>query len=67
MAIAKDSIINELIQIEDNPSLLSGYALRNYMHGLKYSVAELIDSVRAVTPNDVQEVAQGINLDTIFY
>lgn len=66
MAIAKDSIINELIQIEDNPALLSGYALRNYMHGLKYSVAELIDSVRAVTPNDVQQVAQGINLDTIF-
>jgi predicted Zn-dependent peptidase len=66
MAIAKESIINELIQIEDNPYLLSGFALRNYLHGLKYSVNDLIEIVKAVSETEIQEVAQGINLDTIF-
>lgn len=66
LVTAKENLISELLQIEDNPSQLVNFALRNYLHGLKYTVPELIEKIKAVTQEDVQRVANGINLDTIF-
>jgi predicted Zn-dependent peptidase len=36
------------------------------LHGLNYTVSELEAAIKAVTPEDVQRVALGVNLDTIF-
>ncbi len=66
MEISKESLVNELNQFEDNPYLLSSFALRNYLHGFNSSVTELIAAVKAVTGEEVMKVATGINLDTIF-
>lgn len=66
MQTAKENIASDLLQTEDNPAQLINYFLRNYLHGLKYQVSDLVAAVKSVTLEDVQKVAQGINLDTIF-
>jgi|LFRM01.1.fsa_nt_gb predicted Zn-dependent peptidase len=63
---AKENLTNDLLQIEDNPVQLINFALKNYLHGLNYTVSELEAAIKAVTPEDVQRVALGVNLDTIF-
>lgn len=63
---AKENLTNDLLQIEDNPVQLINFALKNYLHGLNYTVSELVAAIKAVTPEDVQRVALGVNLDTIF-
>jgi predicted Zn-dependent peptidase len=66
LEIARDSILNELEEVEDSPAQLIGFALRNYLHDLDFTVPGMIESVRNLTIEDVTEVAKGINLDTIF-
>ena len=63
---AKENLTNDLLQIEDNPVQLINFALKNYLHGLNYTVSELEAAIKAVTPEDVQRVALGVNLDTTF-
>ncbi|NLD26589.1 MAG: insulinase family protein [Acholeplasmataceae bacterium] len=66
LEIARDSILTELEEVEDNPQQLIGFALRNYLHDLNYTVPGMIEIVKSLTIEDVKAAAQGIYLDTIF-
>ncbi|MCK9537254.1 MAG: insulinase family protein, partial [Bacilli bacterium] len=66
LSIGKENIINELVEIEDSPYKISTFILRNYLHNIEMSVTATIDKIKNVTTNEIIEVANGINLDTIF-
>lgn len=66
LTTAKEVLINELIEIEDSPFMLINFYLRNYLYQTKYRNDDLIQEIKEVTLDQVQAVAQGVNLDTIF-
>lgn len=66
MKLAKENIINELIEVEDSPTATINFHFKNKLYGVAEDVFDLIDKIKAVTPEDVKKVASGITLDTVF-
>ena len=66
LAIAQEHIINELVEIEDNPFKYTAFLLRNYLHNINMSITSTVEKIKKVTVDDIVAVAKGINLDTIF-
>lgn len=66
LKIAQDYLHNQLIEIEDSAFALSSFEIRNYLHNLSFTIPKMMEAVKNINLSDVQRVAQGIFLDTIF-
>lgn len=66
LKLAKDSLINELIEIEDRPYAIVNFYFTNKLNGKEEDIETFINKIQAVSLDQVQEVAKGVNLDTIF-
>jgi predicted Zn-dependent peptidase len=64
--MAKDNLINELLELEDNPFGIINFHFKNKLYGNIKDVDDLISKIKAVTLDDIKEVALGVNLDTVF-
>lgn len=64
--IAKDLMINELNEMEDSPEDVLDFISKNDLLNRKWTIEELIEQINATTPSQIQEVAKGIYLDTVF-
>ncbi len=58
---------NEILSEEDGPGQLIGRQLEQVLIGGGLSGPELIDALNAVTPEDITRVAQGVELDTVYF
>ncbi|MGB4181495.1 MAG: pitrilysin family protein, partial [Bacilli bacterium] len=66
IAIGKENIVNELLEIEDSPRKLNAFHLRNYLHGMDISIPEMVEKIKNIAKEDLVTVARGIALDTVF-
>lgn len=66
MRLAKESLITELIEIEDNQNAVMSFYFKNHLYGVAEDVVDLIEKIKNVSLDDIKAVAQGINLDTVF-
>lgn len=66
MAIAKESILNEVQETEDSPENLIAHIQNNYFTKIEKTIAEDIEEISKVTIDDIKQVAMGIKLDTIY-
>jgi len=66
MRLAKDSLINELIEIEDSPNGIINFYFRNKIYNQAETLESLLEKITNVTEEQIVEVAKGITLDTIF-
>lgn len=64
--IAKDSIASDLAEIEDSPYMIINFILRNYLHDIRLTVGDMLAQLDAITLGEIQEVAKGTALDTIY-
>ena len=64
---SKNSLINSLNSINDNPFSIADYYLRNLITNDNISISEYIDKIKKVTREEIIEVAGNINLDTVYY
>ncbi|HOA79090.1 MAG TPA: pitrilysin family protein [Bacilli bacterium] len=66
IAIGKENIVNELLEIGDSPRKLNAFHLRNYLHGMDISIPEMVEKIKNIAKEDLVTVARGIALDTVF-
>ncbi len=66
MAVAKESILNEVQETEDSPENLIAHIQNNYFTKIEKTIAEDIEEISKVTVDDIKQVAMGIKLDTIY-
>lgn len=64
--LAKDNIINDIKEIEDSPYSGINFYFYNNLLEISYDLEENIKLIKDVTIDQIQEVAKGITLDTIF-
>lgn len=67
LTIAKDTLSTELKETEDNPSYFIGHIFRNYLTGVNYTIEEALDIIEKVTIEDIKEVANSVELDTVYF
>ncbi|MDD3171325.1 MAG: pitrilysin family protein [Bacilli bacterium] len=63
---AKQSLVSELLETEDNPYSYIAHIQNNYFTGMNMTISDEISEVERVTIEDIQEVAKSIILDTVF-
>lgn len=59
--------VNSINSISDNPFVMDDYYLGKIISGKIVTLDELAESLRAVTKEDVIEVAKKIQLDTVYF
>ncbi|HEY8436547.1 MAG TPA: pitrilysin family protein [Haloplasmataceae bacterium] len=62
----KNAMINDLLEMNDSPSRILTNDFTSLLYGEVYDVNKRIERIKAVTYQDVVNVAQKITLDTIF-
>lgn len=67
MAFTLKAYQNEILSEEDNPGQLIGRQLEQLLIGGGLSGPELIEALSRVTPDEVAQVAQQVELDTVFF
>jgi len=67
MDSAKKSLINALSSIKDSHSSIEDYMLNGLINGNIIEISDYIDNIRKVTKDDVVNVAEKIELDTVYY
>jgi len=63
----KAMLANQLREIQDSAYERISFDFNNVLSGSDRTAAGLLDDVRAVTPEQVAEAAQGVGLDTIYF
>src|SRR5690606_23524358 len=53
IAIGKENIVNELLEIEDSPRKLNAFHLRNYLHGMDISIPEMVEKIKNIAKEDL--------------
>ena len=64
---AKKSLAGQLRILADSPHALEDFYLSQTMLGLDYGPLELAELVEDVTAEEVAEIAQGVELDTVYF
>lgn len=64
---AKNSVSSALCTVSDDPGELEDFYLSRAIEGVDCSPAELAELVRAVTPEQVSELARGIECDAVYF
>jgi predicted Zn-dependent peptidase len=60
-------IVNHLSELQDSAFETIAFDFNTILSGKERSVPELIAAVEAVTPEQIRAVADGVNLDTIYF
>lgn len=63
----KNHLINDLLELNDNPSAILATDFASLLYGEAYDVEKRRKSIQAVTKEDVVKVADKLTLDTIYY
>jgi predicted Zn-dependent peptidase len=63
----KAMIINQLREMQDSAFELSAFDFNSILSGKMRMADELIRGIQAVTPDDVRQVADRVELDTIYF
>lgn len=66
LSVAKENIINELKEVEDNPHSLLMFIQRQDLLSLDRDINNYIEKVKSITPEDIIKAAKLIELDTIY-
>jgi len=61
------SLVNSFKEAADNPSMIISLYLDGIINGMQISTEEIIKNLYKVTKEDVINVAQKVNLDTVFF
>ena len=59
-------LVNHLQAVEDSPYQMINFHLDGAIGGKNYTVAELIEEIKAVTPEDIKAAAVKIRPDTVY-
>lgn len=63
----KAMISNHLRELQDSAYEMIAYDFNSVLTGKQRSAQQLLEQVQAVTPDDIVKVAQGVQLDTIYF
>ncbi len=66
LEVSKTSLINETLEIEDEPKAYISFMLKNYILKKYITINDIIESINKTTIEDITKISQGIYLDTIF-
>ena len=67
LAAAKNGLISGLRSVPDSPASLENFYGTAFVGGLRYTLEEYIDAIRAVTAGDVARCAKTLELHTVFF
>lgn len=67
ISVAKKQMINSFKQVSDSPSGLDSYYFRRDMAGIGLTPSESIDMVKAVTREDIMNIAKRTVPDTVYF
>jgi predicted Zn-dependent peptidase len=63
----KAMISNHLRELQDSAYEMIAYDFNSVLTGKQRSAQQLLEQVQAVTADDIVKVAQGVQLDTIYF
>ena len=61
------SVLNSYREIDDSPESIESWYLGRLLAGLFDSPHEAAKQILSVTPKDVEKIASGISLDTVYF
>ena len=67
LAAANNGLISGLRSVPDSPASLENFYGTAFVGGLRYTLEEYIDAIRAVTAGDVARCAKTLELHTVFF
>ena len=67
LVAAKEALISSLRGIHDTPGAIEGYYASGVLSGLGLTPAQYMEKVRAVTPEQVAQAANSLQLHTVYF